>query len=139
MTVVGRRASLLGPPGSGLRRWRLLLCLGLLALLAVVVVSHDDQAHVVVPLELGSQVEGLLVLHRQLVEPELVRLFVEDEVQRLREGDDVPDVTLRTSEGDQWTTGLGTASVSGAAPALLGWLARGLTAGVAGDPLPRFQ
>ena len=34
MTADGRRASLLGPPGSALRRWRVLLALGLLALLA---------------------------------------------------------------------------------------------------------
>ena len=34
MTVDGRSASLLGPPGSGLRRWRVVLGLGLLALLA---------------------------------------------------------------------------------------------------------
>lgn len=72
------------------------------------------------------------------LEPGLVRLFVEDEVQRLRAGDDVPDVTLRTPDGDEWTTGVGTASVTGSAAALLGWLARGLTTGVAGDPLPRL-
>lgn len=34
MTAEGRLASLLGPPGSGLRRWRLLLAAGLLVLVA---------------------------------------------------------------------------------------------------------
>ena len=43
-----------------------------------------------------------------------------------------------TPDGDQWTIGLGTASVTGSRAALLGWLARGLTDGVDGDPLPRL-
>ena len=72
------------------------------------------------------------------VEPDLVRFFLDEEVQRVRAADDAPDVTLATRDGDQWTIGLGTASVTGTAPALLGWLARGLTDGVAGDPLPRL-
>lgn len=72
------------------------------------------------------------------VEPDLVRLFLDEEVQRVREAGDAPDVTLATPDGDQWTIGLGTASVTGSAASLLGWLARGLTNGVAGDPLPRL-
>ena len=72
------------------------------------------------------------------VEPGLVHLFLDEEVQRVRDADDAPDVTLRTTEGDEWSLGLGTASVSGSRAALLGWLARGLTTGVAGDPLPHL-
>ncbi|WP_377642779.1 maleylpyruvate isomerase family mycothiol-dependent enzyme [Oryzobacter terrae] len=72
------------------------------------------------------------------LEPELVALFVEEEVERLRGVEDAPDVTLRSTEGDEWTVGVGTAQVSGDRAALLGWLARGLTEGVTGDPLPRL-
>lgn len=72
------------------------------------------------------------------LEPELVALFVEEEVERVRAADDAPDVTIRSTEGDEWTIGLGTAQVSGDRAALLGWLARGLTDGVTGDPLPRL-
>ncbi|MBM6399512.1 maleylpyruvate isomerase family mycothiol-dependent enzyme [Phycicoccus sonneratiae] len=72
------------------------------------------------------------------LEPELLALFLEDEVARLRDLDDAPDVTLRSSEGDEWTVGVGTAEVSGDRAALLGWLARGLTDGVTADPLPRL-
>lgn len=72
------------------------------------------------------------------LEPSLVGLFLDDEVQRVRDAEDVPDATLRTPDGEEWTIGAGTASVTGSAAALLGWLARGLTTGVAGDPLPRL-
>ncbi len=72
------------------------------------------------------------------VDPELQRVLLAEEVRRLRACDPPPDVTLRTPDGDEWTVGAGTASVSGDRGALLGWLGRGLTAGVAGDPLPRL-
>jgi maleylpyruvate isomerase len=72
------------------------------------------------------------------VDPELQRVLLAEEVRRLRACDPPPDVTLRTPGGDEWTVGAGTASVSGDRGALLGWLGRGLTAGVAGDPLPRL-
>jgi len=72
------------------------------------------------------------------VEPELVHLFLEDEVQRVREADDPPDATLTTPDGGQWTIGVGTASVTGSPAALLGWLARGLTDGLTADHLPRL-
>jgi maleylpyruvate isomerase len=72
------------------------------------------------------------------LEPELVALFLEEEVERVRTADDAPDVTLRSTEGDEWTIGVGTTEVSGERAALLGWLARGLTEGVTGDPLPRL-
>ena len=67
-----------------------------------------------------------------------VSLFLEEEVERVRAAEDVPDVTLRSTEGDEWTIGVGTTEVSGDRAALLGWLARGLTTGVAGDPLPQL-
>ena len=72
------------------------------------------------------------------IEPDLLRLFLEEEVARVRAADDAPDATLTTPDGDQWTIGLGTASVTGSRAALLGWLARGLTDGVSGEPLPRL-
>ena len=72
------------------------------------------------------------------LEPDLVLLFLEEEVERLRELEDTPDMTLRSTEGDEWTVGVGTIEVSGDRAALLGWLARGLTSGVDADPLPRL-
>lgn len=74
----------------------------------------------------------------QDVEPDLVRWFLDEEVERVRACDDSPDVTLVTPDGDRWTIGRGTASVTGTPAALLGWLARELTDGVAGTPLPRL-
>jgi maleylpyruvate isomerase len=67
---------------------------------------------------------------------DLQRLLIGEEVRRLRACDPPPDVTLRSPDGDEWTVGAGTASVSGDRGALLGWLGRGLTTGVTGDPLP---
>ena len=72
------------------------------------------------------------------IEPDLQRLFLEEEVRGCARPSDAPDATLRTPEGDEWTVGAGTASVTGSRAALLGWLARGLTDGVGGDPLPRL-
>lgn len=72
------------------------------------------------------------------VDPELLRLLLDEEVRRLRACDPAPDVTLRTPEGDEWTVGEGTASVDGTRAALLAWLGRGLPEGVTGDPLPRL-
>ncbi|QKE84867.1 maleylpyruvate isomerase family mycothiol-dependent enzyme [Arthrobacter sp. NEB 688] len=72
------------------------------------------------------------------LEPEVQLAFLDEEVERLRTLDDAPDVTLRSDEGEEWTVGLGTASVTGTRAALLGWLARGLTDGVSADPLPRL-
>jgi maleylpyruvate isomerase len=70
------------------------------------------------------------------LEPDLLRLFLDEEVERMQSADDAPDVTLRTPEGGHWAIGRGSASVTGSAATLLGWLARGLTAGLTGDPLP---
>jgi len=70
--------------------------------------------------------------------PEVQQVLLAEEVRRLRACDPPPDLTLRTPEGDEWTVGAGTASVSGTRGDLLGWLGRGLTAGLTGDPLPRL-
>lgn len=72
------------------------------------------------------------------IDPAVQRLLLDEEVRRLRACDPPPDLTLRTPDGDEWSVGAGTASVSGDRGALLGWLGRGLTTGVTGDPLPRL-
>ncbi len=72
------------------------------------------------------------------LEPELQRLLLDEEVRRLRAADPPLDLTLRTPDGDEWTVGAGTASVVGERGDLLGWLGRGLTNGLTGDPLPRL-
>jgi maleylpyruvate isomerase len=72
------------------------------------------------------------------VDPEVQRLLVSEEVRRLRAADPPPDLTLRTPDGDEWTVGAGTTSISGDLGALLGWLGRGLTTGVTADPLPQL-
>ena len=58
------------------------------------------------------------------VEPELLRAFVGDAVDRLASGSRPPAVTLRTDQGDSWTLGEGTTTVSGSLGGLLLWLAR---------------
>ena len=70
------------------------------------------------------------------VDAEVQRVLVGEEVRRLRACDPSPDLTLRTPDGDEWTVGAGTASVEGDRGALLGWLGRGLTTGLTGEPLP---
>ena len=70
------------------------------------------------------------------IEPELQRRFLDEEVRRLGSSELVPDLTLRSTDGGEWTVGVGTASVTGTQAALLGWLARGLREGVSGDRLP---
>ena len=70
------------------------------------------------------------------IEPKLQRRFLDEEVRRLRASDAPPDLTLRSTEGEEWAVGAGTASVSGSAAGLLGWLARGRTGEVSGNPLP---
>ena len=72
------------------------------------------------------------------VDPDVQRLLLDEEVRRLRASDPAPDLTLRTPDGDEWSVGVGTASVTGERGALLGWLGRGLTTGLTGDPLPRL-
>lgn len=72
------------------------------------------------------------------LEPDLVEVLLREEVDRLRSVPDPPDVTLRTTEGDEWTVGLGSVEVRGTRTGVLAWLARGLTDGVTANPLPRL-
>ena len=72
------------------------------------------------------------------LEPKLQRRFLDEEVRRLRAAETPPDLTLRSTEGEEWTIGAGTASVMGSPAGLLGWLARGLTEGISGSPLPHL-
>ena len=64
------------------------------------------------------------------VEPELVREFIGDAVDRLAMGSNPPAVTLRSGEGDSWVVGDGTTAVTGSLGGLLLWLARRIDAGV---------
>jgi maleylpyruvate isomerase len=63
----------------------------------------------------------------------LVASFLAEEVARLRANPEAPGITLEPDGGARHVVGDGAAYVRGASAALLGWLARGLTAGVAGD------
>jgi maleylpyruvate isomerase len=67
------------------------------------------------------------------VGPDLVEAFLDDQVRRLRRDPASPGMTVRTDEGDAWSIGDGEPTVSGSRSAVLGWLTRGLTDGVAGD------
>jgi maleylpyruvate isomerase len=58
------------------------------------------------------------------VEPELQRRFVADAVHRLGLGSRPPAVVVRTDEGDVWTLGAGTTTVTGPLSGVLLWLAR---------------
>lgn len=64
---------------------------------------------------------------------ELLTAFLDDELRRLNRNPATPGMTIRTEEGDAWSVGDGQPTVSGSRPAVLGWLARGLTQGVVGD------
>ncbi len=64
---------------------------------------------------------------------DLALAFVEDLVRRLRANPEAPSMTVRTGEGDAWSIGDGQPTVSGSRVAVLGWLARGQTAGLVGD------
>jgi maleylpyruvate isomerase len=58
------------------------------------------------------------------VEPELQRRFVADAVHRLGLGSRPPGVVVRADEGDTWTVGAGTTTVTGSLSGILLWLAR---------------
>ena len=51
----------------------------------------------------------------------------------MRRHPQAPALTLHTTTGEEFTVGAGTAYVTGTPAALLGWLARGLTEGLATD------
>jgi len=61
---------------------------------------------------------------------ELVELFLDDAVSRLGSSTGAPGLVLRTTEGDEWSIGDGSAKVTGSRPAVLLWLARGITTGL---------
>ena len=65
--------------------------------------------------------------------PDLTSAFLADEVAGLRRHQQAPALTLHTTTGEEFTVGAGTAYVTGTPAALLGWLARGLTEGLATD------
>jgi len=65
--------------------------------------------------------------------PRLVDAFLRDEALSLADSVEPPSVTLRPTEGSSHVIGDGAASVRGTPAALLGWLARGLTAGLVCD------
>lgn len=68
---------------------------------------------------------------------ELVQLFLVDAVSRLASTEGAPGLRIRTTEGDVWTVGNGSVDVSGPRHAVLLWLARGDTSGVAStQPIP---
>lgn len=67
------------------------------------------------------------------VEPELLRWFVGDAVDRLASGHRPPAVMLRTDEGDSWAVGDATTTVRGSLGGLMLWLARRVEAGVSSD------
>jgi maleylpyruvate isomerase len=58
------------------------------------------------------------------VEAELQRRFVADAVHRLGLGSRPPAVVVRADEGDTWTVGAGTTTVTGSLAGILLWLAR---------------
>lgn len=69
--------------------------------------------------------------------PDLVQLFLDDEVAGLQATPLAPAVRLRTDEGEDHVLGEDPVEVRGSRAALLGWLARGLTEGLRCDgPLP---
>lgn len=72
------------------------------------------------------------------VEPGLALIFLDEEVTRLRRVDAPPDLTLASTDGEEWTVGKGTARVSGSRTALLGWLARGARTGLDTTSLPEL-
>ena len=58
--------------------------------------------------------------------------LLDDAVHRLRNNPATPSMTIRTDEGDSWSIGDGQPTASGSRAAVLGWLTRGLSDGVAG-------
>lgn len=73
------------------------------------------------------------------VEPALLERFLDLETRILAERDDPVALVLRTSEGDERVIGAAPSTaplVEGSRAAVLGWLTRGLTAGVDSANLP---
>lgn len=60
------------------------------------------------------------------VPTDLLRIFLDLEVARLRRDDRSPGLVLRSTEGDRWTVGDGSHEVTGPRAGLLTWVARGI-------------
>lgn len=60
--------------------------------------------------------------------------FLDDEVVRFQDDSRAPALTIRSEDGDFYPMGPETPFISGSQGALLGWLARGLTDGIEGNP-----
>ena len=58
------------------------------------------------------------------VDGELLARFISDAVRRLSMSRHAPDLRLSTAEGDQWTLGEGSVTVTGSRAGMLLWLAR---------------
>jgi len=67
---------------------------------------------------------------------DLVAAFLADEITRLRGAPHVPGLTIRTTEGDAWAVGDGSADVTGTRAGVLAWLARGIPDGIDQDNPP---
>lgn len=71
------------------------------------------------------------------VDGELLARFISDALRRLGGDADTPGFTVHTAEGDEWTTGDGSVSVTGTRAGVLLWLARRVPDRVeANGPLP---
>jgi maleylpyruvate isomerase len=64
------------------------------------------------------------------VPPELQKLLLDHEVERVSGSAEPPSVTIHTREGDVYTLGEGTAHVSGSRAGVLAWLGRQQAEGV---------
>jgi maleylpyruvate isomerase len=73
-----------------------------------------------------------------VVEPELVRAFLEDGVERLRRHPKAPAVRIRTDTGEEWDVGEGGPTVEGPPAGMLLWLARRRSSRVAGESIPEL-
>jgi maleylpyruvate isomerase len=70
-------------------------------------------------------------------DPGFVKRTISNAVGRISRSDLVPALTLRSDDGDMWSTGEGTQEVTGTSAGLLLWLARGDGAAVSSpEPLP---
>ena len=67
------------------------------------------------------------------VEPDLLRAFIGDAVERLALGSHPPAMTLEAAEGGTWAVGEATTTVTGSLGGLLLWLARRVETGVTSD------
>jgi len=73
------------------------------------------------------------------VDGDLLARFISDAVRRLSMSRHAPDLRLSTAEGDEWTLGKGSVTVTGPRAGMLLWLARRRADGVSAQgPLPEL-